>query len=282
MTAPTLALWPLLWVILLGQAPASPSEPATAYRVGPGDVLEVTVAGRPDLARLPTVQTTGLIWIPHPPEGVRVEGLTALEIGTALTERLARYVPARPEVTVTVMEFRSQFVFLAGEVNQPGRKPLKGRMRLLDALLEAGGFTARASGEVLVQRQEGTFEDGSTVRRLRFPRTAPTPGGLAELEVILKRGDIVTASVGRYVTVSGQVIHPGRYALEGEATVTSVLSSAGGLTRLGNRRVNVSRRDPMSGQLQVLHADLQAIEKGRTPDLILLPDDRIEVKARLL
>ncbi len=277
----TLALRTLL-LVLLGQAPAAPTRPADGYRVGPGDVLEVTVAGRPDLARLPTVQTTGLIWIPHLPEGVRVEGLTPPEIGAALTELLARQEPARPEVTVTVQEYRSQFVFLAGEVNQPGRKPLKGRVRLLDALLEAGGFTARASGEVLVQRQEGTFEDGSAVRRFRFPRTGPTPDGLAGLEMILEKGDVVTASLGRYVTVTGQVLHPGRYALEGETTVTSVLSSAGGLSRFARRRVEVSRRDPTSGRLQVLHADLEAIEKGRDPDLVLLPDDRIEVKARLL
>ncbi len=281
MTPAPLALRTLL-LVLLGQASASPNEPAAAYHVGPGDVLEVTVAGRPDLARLPTVQTTGLIWIPQVPEGVRVEGSTPSEIGKALTELLARHEPARPEVTVSVKEYRSQFVWMAGEVNQPGRKALKGPMRLLDALREAGGFTARASGEVLLQRQEGTFADGSTVRRLRFPRTAPTPGGLAELETALRRGDVVTASVSHYVTVAGQVVRPGRYAMDGETTVSAILSSAGGLTRLGNRRVTVSRRDSTSGQVRVLQANLKAIEKGREPDLVLLPDDRIEVKARLL
>ena len=82
-------------------------------------------------------------------------------------------------------------------------------------------FTARASGDVLVQRQEGTFEDGSA-----------------------------------YLT--------------------------GGLTRSGSHRVKVSRRAPTSGPVQILQEDLQAIEKGHEPDLVLLPDDQIEVKARLL
>jgi polysaccharide biosynthesis/export protein len=275
-----LALRALL-AALLAQAPASPAPPAAAYRVGPGDVLEVSVAGRPDLGRLPTVQTTGAIWIPLNSE-VAVEGLTPAEIGTRLTELLARHEPSRPVVTVTVKEYKSQFVWVAGEVNKPGRKALKGQTRLLDVLLEAGGFTDRASGEVLVQRQGGTFENGSAVRRLHLPRTGPTPGALAELETVLRRGDVVTASVSRYVTVTGEVVRPGRYALEGETTVTAVLSSAGGLTRFGNRQVTVSRRDPASGQLQVLQADLEAIEKGRAPDLVLLPDDRIEVKKRLL
>ena len=114
MTLASLAVWTLL-LVLLCQAPASPTLPAAVYRVGPGDVLEVTIAGRPDLARLPTVQTTGVIWIPLLPEGVRVEGLTPAEIGAALTEQLARHEPAHPAVTVRVKEFRSQFVWLAGE-----------------------------------------------------------------------------------------------------------------------------------------------------------------------
>jgi polysaccharide biosynthesis/export protein len=277
-TGAGLALGPLLLAVL-AQVPASP--PAAAYRVAPGDVLEVTVAGRPELARLPTVQTTGVIWIPRLSE-VSVEGLTPIEIGVKLTELLARHEPARPAVTVRVAEYQGQFVWVMGEINKPGRKALKDRRRLVDALLEGGGFTALASGEVLVERKEGTFEDGSTALRLRFPRSGPTPSGLAELEMVLKRGDVITASASRYVTVTGEVVHAGRYALEGEMTVTAVLSSAGGLTRFGDRRVKVSRRDRASGHVQILEADLEAIEKGRAPDLVLLPDDRIEVKAKLL
>jgi polysaccharide export outer membrane protein len=264
-------------LLFLAQAPASSPPAAATYRVGPGDVLEVTVAGRPDLARLPTVQTTGTIWLPRLSE-VTVAGLTPAEIGTKLTGLLARHEPAHPEVTVSVKEYRSQFVWVLGEINKPGRQALKGRMRLQDALLEAGGFTAGASGEILVERKEGTFADGTTVRRFRFPRGGPAPGSLADLETVLERGDVVTASVARYVTVAGEVVRPGRYALEEGTTVTALVSSAGGLTRFGNHRVTVSRRNPASGQVETLPADVDAIAQGREPDLVLLPDDRVEVK----
>jgi len=267
---------------LLGQdrAPSIASPPA--YRVGPGDVLEVTVAGRPELSRLPTVQTTGVIWLPRLSE-VRVEGLTPVEIGRKLTELLAQREAPGATVTVAVREYRSQFVWVRGEVNKPGREPLTGGMRLLDALLEVGGFTERASGEVLVERRQGTFADGSTARRFRFPRTGPSDEALGDLETLLSRDDVVTVSAGSYVTVRGAVVRPGRYALEGEATVSAVISAAGGVVApLGRRRVSVSRREPSSGHVQVLHADLDAIEKGREPDLVLLPDDQVEVQARLL
>jgi polysaccharide export outer membrane protein len=270
----------ILTLVSLGTDQASTAPRAPAYRVGPGDVLEVTVVGRPELARLPTVQPTGVIRLPRLPE-IAVAGLTPSEIGSKLTELLARSEPARPVVTVTVKEYRSQFVWVRGEVNKPGRTAFKGGIRLLDVLLQAAGFTSRASGEVLVERREGTFADGGTVRRFRLPRTGPNADALAELETVLKGDDIVTVAAASYVTVTGAVVHPGRYPLEGETTVSAAVSSAGGPTRSGVRRVRVNRRDPVNGQVQVLQTDLKAIQKGQEPDLVLLPDDQIEVKARL-
>lgn len=191
MTLAGLAL-PTLLLAVFTQTVGHPPPPAVTYRVGPGDVLEVTVDGRPQLARLPTVQTTGVIWLPQLSD-VRVEGLTVAEIETKVAERLARHELARPLVTVRVEEYRSQFVWVAGEVSKPGRQALRGRTRLLDALLQAGGFTARASGEVVIERHEGTFADGSTLRRFRFLRAGPTPGDLEGLETLVNRGDVVTA-----------------------------------------------------------------------------------------
>ena len=280
MTAVGFALGIPLFV-LLGQDRAPSIASPSAYRVGPGDVLEVTVAGRPELSRLPTVQTTGVIWLPQLSE-VRVEGLTPVEIGRKLTELLARRDDPGPMVTVAVREYRSQFVWVRGEVNRPGREPLKAGMRLLDVLLEVGGFTERASGEVLIERRQGTFADSSTVRRFRFPRTDPSADVLGDLDTLLYRDDVVTVSAGSYVTVRGAVVRPGRYALEGQTTVSAVVSAAGGVAGLARRRVSVSRREPSSGHVQVLHADLDAIEKGREPDLVLLPDDQVEIQARFL
>ena len=72
------AFLPTALVALLAQAPASPAAPS-AYHVGPGDVLEVNVPARPDLSRLPTVQTTGSVFLPLLGE-VAVVGLTVAEI----------------------------------------------------------------------------------------------------------------------------------------------------------------------------------------------------------
>ncbi len=280
--ASSLVLAPLLAV--LAQAPAgvvaSPATGAAGYRVGPGDVLEVNVPGRPDLSRLPTVQTTGAIFVPVLGE-VRVEGLTLGEIRGRLTKLLAERDVVAPTIEVRVREYQSHFVWVRGEVNRPGRKPLRSGTRLVDALVEAGGFSSRASGEVTVERLEGAFPDGTKVRRFRFRASSPTPEGQLDLELPLRGRDVVTASLQRYVTVAGAVARPGRYALEGGLTVSGVISTAGG-TRSGNRKVTVQRQDPQTGANQTLEVDLKAVEAGREPDVELLPDDSVSVKGRRL
>jgi polysaccharide export outer membrane protein len=189
----------------------SPSSPPTAtlppavapeYRVGPGDVLEVTVFGNDDLSRTATIQTSGVIALPLLGE-VEVGGLTLAEVQRKLTTLLARDYLVNPQVEVKVKEYQSQFVSVVGEVNNPGRKPLRGRTRLIDVLVEAGGFTPRASGEIQIARREGSFEGGARILRMRLSGSAPSPQDQVNLEVPLKNGDLITASAKYYVTVEG-------------------------------------------------------------------------------
>jgi polysaccharide export outer membrane protein len=269
-------------VALLAQAPATPAAPPAAggaiYRVGPGDVLEVNVPGRPDLSRLPTVQTTGTVYLPVLNE-VSVEGLTIVDIRQRLTRLLAERDVVVPALDVRVREYQSHFIWVRGEVNRPGRKPLRSGSRLVDALVEAGGFSGKASGEVTVERQEGTFPDGAKTRRFRFRPGNPTPEGQLDLELPLHHRDVVTAVLQRYVTVAGAVARPGKYALDTGLTVSRVISSAGGTSA---RKVTVQRQDPTTGITQSLEVDLKNVESGREPDVELLPDDAVSVKGRRL
>jgi polysaccharide export outer membrane protein len=274
--------------LALAQAPAAsippPAPPVLAvspeYHVGPGDVLEVVVFGNEDLSRSPTVQTDGTISLPLLGE-VPVAGLTTGEVQRKLTTLLARDFLVNPQVEVKVKEYQSQFVTVLGEVNSPGRKPLRGRTRLVDALVEAGGLTPRASGEVVVTRAEGGFDGGADTLRLMLQRSAPTPQDRINLEVLLRHGDVVTASPKYYVTVEGEVMRPGRYALENDLTVSGAISTAGGLTRFGSSDVKVRRVDPQSGTTKIIEVSLKAVRNGKQPDLALLPNDVISVSRRL-
>jgi polysaccharide biosynthesis/export protein len=275
------------FLVALVAAAGSPEEPAPSpapalaeYRVGPGDVLEVQVFGNDDLSRSASVQPSGAIHLPLIGE-VPVSGLTVTEIQRKLVSLWGRDYLVSPQVEVRVSEYQSQFAFVVGEVNQPGRKPLRGRTRLIDVLVEAGGFTPRASGEVSIARSDGAFEDGGHALRLRLAGGPMTPQDQVNLEIPLRNGDIITAQPKQYVTVEGEVNRPGRYAIDGELSVTGAISSAGGLTRFGSHDVRVRRVDPGSGATEIVKVDLKKVRDGKSPDLTLLPNDVVSIPRRL-
>jgi polysaccharide export outer membrane protein len=259
----------------------SPPPASPEYRVGSGDVLEVVVLGNEDLSRTPTVQTGGTVTLPLLGE-VEVAGLTVPEIKAKLTTLLGRDYLVRPQVEVTVKEYQSQFVTVLGEVASPGRKALRGRTRLVDVLVDSGGFTPRASGEVVVTRLDGTFEDGSKARTLRFASGSLTPDAQTGLETPLRHGDIVSAQPKHYVTVEGEVNRPGRFLLEGDLTVSGAVSLAGGLTRFGSNGIKLRRLDSATGKTNIIEVDLKAVRKGEDPDPLLQPNDVVMVSRRLI
>jgi polysaccharide export outer membrane protein len=287
----TLVLLALLQAPPPAETPAAPGAPAAApavvpatpgdYEVGPGDVIEVAVYGNDDLSRIPTVQTNGSISLPLLGE-VQVAGLTVAEVQRKITNLLAKDYLVNPQVEVKVRDYNSQYVSVVGEVNSPGRKPLRGKTRLIDLLSEGGGFKPTASGEVMITRTEGEFEGGGKSITVRITRSAsPSMQDLVNLELQLKTGDIITAFPKSFVTVDGEVNRPGRYAIESDLTVTGAISLAGGLTRFGSNGVKLRRTDPVDGKVKIIEVDLKDVRNGKKPDVPLLPNDVISVSRRV-
>lgn len=262
-----------------GEEPAETPMARSEYQVGPGDGLEVTVIGNDDLSRIPTVQTNGAIVLPLLGE-VQVAGLTVGEIQRKVTSLLERDYLVNPQVVVKVKQFNSQFVTVVGEVNEPGRKPLRGRTRVIDALYEAGGFTPQASGEVVISRVDGDLPGGQRTLKIRLSGGTLSMQDQINLELPLRNGDIISASPKFFVTVDGEVNRPGRYAIESNLTVTGAISLAGGRTRFGADDVKVRRSDPESGGVTVIKVDLDDVRNGKKPDVVLHPDDVITVPRR--
>ena len=140
----------------VAQVPASDrSAPVTArntvaeaYRLGPEDVLQISVWKNEALSRMVTVRPDGKISLPLLND-VQASGLTALELRDVLATKFAEYIP-NPEVSVIVSEVRSFKVSVIGEVTRPGRFELKSSATVLDALALAGGFTQFASRSRIV------------------------------------------------------------------------------------------------------------------------------------
>jgi len=210
---------------------------------------------------------------------VRVAGLTVREIESELVSRLAQVRLVQPRVAVRVVTYRSQRILILGEVNNPGRKRLDSRLRIADVLVEAGGFTRDASGELVIERSEQSQDEGRRELSLRLDRP-PTVKDQINLQVVVQNGDVIRALPRYHVSVRGEVARPGSFTHEEGLTVSRAVARAGGLTRFADARVKVRRFDEQSGEMSILEADLTAIRKGQQPDLPLLPNDVVEVGSR--
>src|SRR5688500_12073540 len=131
-------------------APAS-AQSAADYRIGAQDVLTIQVFDQADLGGKYTVETDGTFSFPLIGR-VRAGGMSLRALEGELKTKLADGYFRNPQVTVAIEQYRSQRVFVMGEVRAPGPVPLTGGMTLIEALSRAGSTQPTASGEVAVVR----------------------------------------------------------------------------------------------------------------------------------
>lgn len=135
---------------------ALPSGSATAdpnYVIGPQDMIDVSVWKEPDLSRSVPVRPDGKISLPLVND-VQAAGMTPTQLAAQITSNLTKYM-TNPQVTVIVSQINSQRIYILGEVPRAGGYTLLPDMTVLQALSDAGGFTAFANQKkIYVLRQE--------------------------------------------------------------------------------------------------------------------------------
>jgi polysaccharide export outer membrane protein len=132
----------------------TPIDLATAYQIGPEDVLEISVWKNPELSRTVPVRPDGKVSLPLVND-IQAAGLTPVDLRDQVTAKLSEYIPA-PEVSVIVREVHSRKVTVAGAVKLPGRYELKSTMTVLEVIALAQGLTDFASRDrIVILRQNG-------------------------------------------------------------------------------------------------------------------------------
>lgn len=177
--------------------PASAQEPVKAapdqnrvpelgeYRIGPEDVLQISVWKNEAISRTVSVRPDGKISLPLLND-VQAAGRTPMEVRDFLMKKLAEYTPA-PEVSVIVQEVRSFKVSVIGEVKSTGLYELKSWTTVLDVLAKVGGFSQFASrSRIVVLRREG-----KTMKRIPFNYNKVIVEGGEQENFYLRPGDIV-------------------------------------------------------------------------------------------
>lgn len=242
---------------------------AAEYIVGPQDRLAITVFDEPTLTKTVTVDSDGSFDFPLIGRMV-AGGRSVRQITAELKKRLGPPdgFLVNPQVSIEVDTYRSQVVYVNGQVRVPGAVPLKGAMTIMDVLAQAGSPTPEAGPYVEIYRKPPTTADPSRIAPLRVTMEELRSGRAQQ--ILLNDGDTVNVPKAQTFIVNGFVRAPNTYVLEGEVTVQKAIAMAGGVTERGAQsRTKIQRM--VDGNLVEV--------KVKMTDLVL-PNDTIIVPQR--
>jgi polysaccharide export outer membrane protein len=163
--------------------------PPVEFFLGPEDVLVVTVWKNQDLSREVVIRPDGLISMPLIGD-VPAAGLTGDVLAKRISERLTEFM-ASPTVSVQVKEVNSYFIYVMGEVQKPGKYPLKSYASVMQGVSLAGGFTPFAAKN-----------------KMQVLRSIKNGKEFSQVQIPVSYGDVVSGKPmsGNFYLKSGDVI----------------------------------------------------------------------------
>jgi polysaccharide biosynthesis/export protein len=258
--------------------------------LGPDDQIVVPVAEGPDLGDKPLlIGTNGNITLPLVGR-VQAAGRPVEQLEATIEMKLMPYVK-KPQVSVTVTEFRSQPVSVLGAVTSPGIIQLRGQKKLYEVLSLAGGPRDSSGATISIVRPAengplplpGATQDFSG----RYSRAEVNVQELLAdndpaVNIEIKPHDIISVSEGnnRMVYVVGDVQRAGAFNLGSRATVSvlSALAQAGGLGHTARpERAIILRATARDNTDQRFAVNLRLVLMGRAEDVALRPGDILVV-----
>ena len=244
---------------------------APTYPLGPGDKLQITVFNVDNMNESAVVDPTGHVTFPVL-DKVYVANLTVDELQKKLVDLLSQYVKD-PQVSLQLLEYGSRYVNVLGNVQSPGRIPLKGAFRVLDAITQAGGFMEK-SGDVEIQRRDAAGKLES-----RVLNKEDLLAGSQKANIYVRDQDVINVMPPKQVYVSGQVKSPGALPYAKNLTLLQAITLAGGFDQWAKKDpVDVLRN--VDGKAAVIHVDVGRIERGKDRDFPLQPNDQVVVRER--
>ncbi len=242
-----------------------------AYKLGPGDVLQITVWDHPEFAAAvgqPTqntkssdaapgfvVDSDGNVQFPYVTRPIRAAGKTAAQVQRELDAEL-RKVFIKPQVTVRVASFRAEQVYVDGEVRTPGSQTINDiPMTLVEAVNRAGGFAPTADQSRLTITRNGEIYPVNVAQLMKTGKSPAT--------IMLQPGDLlhVSARDDNPVYVMGEVNKPTAVPplRDGSLTLSAALSEAGQLNQqTSNAKQVFVLRKAAESEPVIYHLDMES------------------------
>jgi len=257
--------------LILGSATGSLAQKESLL-IGPGDALHIQVYDTPEMEQRARVTDAGEIPVSFL-GNVKVVHMTPGQAGTEIEQRLiAANIMLHPQVTVRVDAYATQNASVMGQVVKPGPYEIDTRRKVIDVLALAGGLTDIADRHITIER----FGDPNKKVEYYYSNVA---GTALEDDPMVYPGDTVVVPKAAVVYVLGDVLKPGGYPIStnnSKMTVLQAISVAG----YANHSAAVGKsklvRKTATGVEQI-DLPVGAMQKGKAPDVALLPDDVVYV-----
>jgi polysaccharide export outer membrane protein len=256
------------------------------YRIGPGDLIDVRVFGKPQFSRDSVrVDSRGMIRMPLIEEEIKAACRTEAELAAEISRLLLEYV-RHPQVDVFVKEYQSQPVAVLGSVHLPSRFQLQRRVRLLELLSFTGGPSDNAGRTIQIVHaaQSSVCDAGSQsasaddLAVVDYYKLTDTLRGDEKANPFVRAGDIISVIAADQVYVVGNVMRPSALPLRDPITISRAIAMVGGaLPDTKKDRVRIVRQAPGSTAKTEIFVDLTAIDKKQATDIELIANDIIDV-----
>ena len=234
-------------VVLGKEAPGNPD--VGEYTIGAGDVILISVWGHGDLTRDVVVSEKGVFSFPLIGE-VKAAGLTVKELEAKLVGLLSDGYVINPYVTVRVQGYRSQRVYVLGQVRSPGTYSLDKETSLIEIISRAGGVSDGAGWIIQVVRPSGRSPDKPVIpdeakkEEIISVDVEGLLGGRPEDNIRIEGGDTIFVPTAAYYFIYGEVKSPGSYKLRRDTTILKAVIMAGGFTeKASKRRIKIRRKE---------------------------------------
>lgn len=257
------------------------------YRIGPGDVIDVSVGKNEVLSRAGVrVNNAGTIQLAMLDSDVSAACRTERELADEIRDKYKKYL-LNPYVNVAVKEFNSTPIALIGAVNSPARLQLQRPTRLLEVLTIGNGPSATAGKSVQIIRNTNAYCERTVLKSneksvdelITLPLAETLKGG-EQANPFLQAGDIIRVVEAEQMQayIIGNIKSAMTINLKEPVTLTQAVAMAGGTTPDAQiEKVKISRRLPNSLDKTDVFVNLKEIDKRKSEDVLLQPNDIVEI-----
>jgi polysaccharide biosynthesis/export protein len=262
--------------VALAQAQQPGGTSLAVQKLGTDDLIQIQVFNFPEFSRLARVSGNGTIQLPLVKQPIQVAGKLPAEIEAEIADALrAAELVVNPAVTVSIVEYGSRPVTVAGAVKTPVLFQAIGRVTLLDAITRAGGLAPDAGPEILINRRPIAGDEGKPVITQHINAHLLFSEDGSESNIVLTGGEEIRIPTAGKVFVVGDVKSSGAFPVtdNSDTTVLKALSLAGGVGAYPSAEAYIIRRDEITGTKRRIAINLKGILNQKVADYPLLADD---------